>query len=662
MLAAAGALCVSAPPAPAQTPQVTTFGLDTFTHPWGITVGWDGNLWFTQHEKPQIGRIPADATDAGDIDLFSYAIPGETIRPWAGGIAPANDGNLWFTIGTEAYGGDRHLGRVGPSGAINLWQISADTAAEHYPPVEITHGPTAADDSVWFTQGPFNGPGGTLFGRVGRREMTTRAISHITVRPPDPPGARPVELNGITTGPDGNLWIADRTYGRVGRLTTSGNLTWFNTPRVFPHAVAVGPDGSIWFTGFGFGQASVGRIPTEGTDAEIQSAVDVFEVPGSGPPGAIAPVHDGRMWFSTDEKLGTIQAHGSDAEVQASVRTYEVSPFPESFDTRGLVVGPDGAVWATNQFYNQIKRITTGLSEPQARTPLGATIDIPSSGAASEYPSELEVAGLEGTITRVRVDLYGLFHEWPEDLDVLLVGPDGRRAMLLSDAGSDRQVLGSSFSIDAAAPFGFPVDSGQARLTTGRYRPTNVNESDSMPAPAPAGPHPADLSAFAGGDPNGTWRLYVADDAPGLDGQLLGWGLRIETTATEPPPPPPPPPGGGDGPPAGDDPRSGRADFSFARVKRNAKRGTAKVVVRVSAPGAVALKRTKKVRGSRAVAESAGRVRLQVRPRGKLKRRLAAAKRVGGRARARVRLRVVYTPVAGTPITKSKRIKLVRRG
>jgi hypothetical protein len=61
-------------------------------------------------------------------------------------------------------------------------------------------------------------------------------------------------------------------------------------------------------------------------------------------------------------------------------------------------------------------------------------IDIPDSGDASVYPSTIDVGGLNGRIRDVTVTLRDFSHSGPEDVDILLVSPDGDAMTLMSDA------------------------------------------------------------------------------------------------------------------------------------------------------------------------------------------------------------------------------------
>jgi hypothetical protein len=65
--------------------------------------------------------------------------------------------------------------------------------------------------------------------------------------------------------------------------------------------------------------------------------------------------------------------------------------------------------------------------------------------------------------------------------------------------------------------------------TTGSYKPT-ASPIASFPPPAPSDPDGMELSVFDNTNPNGTWSLYVIDDAADDTGSISGgWSLDIST-------------------------------------------------------------------------------------------------------------------------------------
>jgi bacillolysin len=151
---------------------------------------------------------------------------------------------------------------------------------------------------------------------------------------------------------------------------------------------------------------------------------------------------------------------------------------------------------------------------------------------ATPYPSAINVSGLGGNITSVQVEVRGLTHSRPDDIDMLLVGPGGSHALLMSDAGGTNAISAVDLIFS---------DSGVAlpdstTITTGVWRPTDYDTgSDAFSAPAPSGPYGSMLSAFDGLGPNGTWNLFVRDDSSPDGGSIASWCLQI-TTDAEPPP------------------------------------------------------------------------------------------------------------------------------
>ena len=77
-------------------------------------------------------------------------------------------------------------------------------------------------------------------------------------------------------------------------------------------------------------------------------------------------------------------------------------------------------------------------------------------GVAVPYPSTINVSGLGGVITKVTVSINGIAHTGPADIDVLLVGPTGQNAIIMSDVGGDVAVDSVSLVLDDSAANSLP--------------------------------------------------------------------------------------------------------------------------------------------------------------------------------------------------------------
>ncbi|PNG20551.1 Vgb family protein [Streptomyces cahuitamycinicus] len=96
----------------------------------GIAAGPDDNVWFTQPQDVQIGRItPAGVVTEDDVPVGNSTPVG---------IAAGADGNLWFT----EYNSHK-IGKITPAGAITEYPVP--TAGSR--PEQITTGP---DGKMWF--------------------------------------------------------------------------------------------------------------------------------------------------------------------------------------------------------------------------------------------------------------------------------------------------------------------------------------------------------------------------------------------------------------------------------------------------------------------------------------------------------------------------------
>ena len=149
---------------------------------------------------------------------------------------------------------------------------------------------------------------------------------------------------------------------------------------------------------------------------------------------------------------------------------------------------------------------------------------------AAPYPSNITVSGL-GVPSRTFRSSLTVLHTFPDDIDILLVGPGGQNAIIMSDVGGGNPgTTGVTLTLDDFAASSLP-DAGP--LVTGLFKPTNVNPgtgTEAWPAPAPAPAGGSALSVFNGTAPNGTWSLYVVDDEAVDSGSIAGgWELSITT-------------------------------------------------------------------------------------------------------------------------------------
>jgi subtilisin-like proprotein convertase family protein len=176
--------------------------------------------------------------------------------------------------------------------------------------------------------------------------------------------------------------------------------------------------------------------------------------------------------------------------------------------------------------------LALGMGEALAETAsftnsAGITInDATAPTKATPYPSSINVAGMTGVISKLTVKLTGLSHTYPDDIDMLLVAPNGNQAVIMSDAGGSTDISGVTLTLDDDAASPLPDSTA---IATGTYKPTNYASGDPFPAPAPAAGANSALSAFKGVSPTGVWSLYVVDDNMSDSGSLGSWTLTITT-------------------------------------------------------------------------------------------------------------------------------------
>lgn len=202
--------------------------------------------------------------------------------------------------------------------------------------------------------------------------------------------------------------------------------------------------------------------------------------------------------------------------------TIQVNPAPVNVNPI-LTIAPFSRVCRT-------LRSTSTFSNPEVITVPGG---IDTFGEADPYPSNIIVSGLTGTISKVTVTLLNITHTSSNDIDVLLVAPDGiTNTVLMSDAGST-SMINVTLTFDDNAAESLPA---LGLILSGIYKPTNNlgDIDDFFPPPAPPASPVVALSNFIGMNPNGTWSLYVSDDTITNTGSIAGgWSLAISTDVEE---------------------------------------------------------------------------------------------------------------------------------
>ncbi len=266
--------------------------------PEGITYGPDGAYWFAefaQFNGGVIGRIDTVSNVLTEIGLTN----GPNYAPYA---IVSTGGYLWFTEHTV-----NQIARL----STNLTYVEFPFTNANSGPFNMTVGP---DGGLWFVeftqnkiaafdpQNPANTNGTLKFTHeYGPFGSSTRFGS---------PGTN-AEINGLTTGPDNNLWFTQVSYGAIGRLTTNGVATVFYlaNSNCEPGFIASGPDGALWFTEYNVGK--IGRITTDGSQV-TEYVIPTFPgYPMPEPYGIIAG-QDGNLWFTeyNGSAIGRITTNG----------------------------------------------------------------------------------------------------------------------------------------------------------------------------------------------------------------------------------------------------------------------------------------------------------------------------------------------------------------
>jgi virginiamycin B lyase len=220
--------------------------------------------------------------------------------------------------------------------------------------------------------GILSGPGNDLWvtqrssGRIARIN-TSSAINEIPL-----PGAPDGQPEDLAVGDDSRVWVTERQANRISAITPSNNAVQtfpLPTAQAQPTGITAGPDKALWFTERAGNR--IGRITTAGafsfTPLEASEAL----------PTDITAGPDGALWFTMAgaNSIGRITTGG----------VVSVFPIPRAAsEPTGIVLGPDNNLWFTMAAASAVGRLTSSgvfaeFALPTADSrPLGITVGVDS--------------------------------------------------------------------------------------------------------------------------------------------------------------------------------------------------------------------------------------------------------------------------------------------
>ncbi len=193
-----------------------------------------------------------------------------------------------------------------------------------------------------------------------------------------------------------------------------------------------------------------------------------------------------------------------------------------------------------------VDRYWSHFSNPEPIEPADRISNDPGSepGLPTNYPSIIDVAGVDVPQTciigAIAID-FAISSERPDDLDILVVDPQGRKSLVISDAGGNSQlnwngylfgIGGSLFPDESAPPVGYYSGANYAGLPG--LEPEGI---DNFPNAGGLAQYTVNFGNLVpGGWINpGDWKLYVVDDETGnLSSLPQGWRVSFYKMCSQP--------------------------------------------------------------------------------------------------------------------------------
>jgi virginiamycin B lyase len=275
------------------------YALDADSFPTSIAPGPDGALWFTEGRDDEIGRITLDG------EITEYPLP--SAGAFAGDIAAGPDGALYFS---EALAGK--VGRITTAGEVTEYDVPGDDPL----PGAIVLGD---DGALYVAERNDN---------VISRMTTAGEFTAEFALPRE--NADPVSM---VKGVDGALYVSEFMSGVVSRMTFDGTFTnAYRIPGGFNDNIVSAPDGALWVAQGSDGKVSrldLGLdypVTAEGTtfeareDRSVTATVATFT--DADPAAQASDYHVVISWGDGDRSYGSVQRRADGSFAVRGQHTY----------------------------------------------------------------------------------------------------------------------------------------------------------------------------------------------------------------------------------------------------------------------------------------------------------------------------------------------------
>lgn len=283
---------------------------EPYSAPQKMIAGPDGKIWFPSVAFANFGsQRPSGAIGSISLDGTFHLFPLPSPNSYPLQITIGRDDAIWFTLfqgngqlapnvdtAPHFSGGSSAIGTMTTDGHFHFFTLLSSA-------VQLDGIASGSDGNLWFGIDSYNPSNYNTIGKMGR--ISPQGVVKIF------PLGTFNEPKDLTIGPDNNIWFT--TNFSLGRLTPNGQLRMFDPDphanpnnRIFISGLVTGSDSALWFATT---NAAVGRMTTDGTFKFYPFPNDTFFDNGGssltlGQLKDIASATDGTLWLNDSMQMG----------------------------------------------------------------------------------------------------------------------------------------------------------------------------------------------------------------------------------------------------------------------------------------------------------------------------------------------------------------------